>query len=342
MKKRIGIVFAAALSLLLAGCQAEENGVVLGEYKGIELETVKQEVTDADVQAQLDYLVSMYPMYETVTDRDTVENGDTANINYEGKLDGVAFEGGTAENFDLTIGSGSFIEGFEEGLIGVKKGETVDLNLTFPEEYHSAELAGQEVVFTVTVNEIKTARTGFDEEYLEYLGVTDVESVEEYRDMVRKSMEEEFAAAYDYNVRMEVITKLMEVCSTGEPAEEKVEKYKQQNLEGIESEAAYYGVDKETFVADYLGMTMEELEEEAEAGAKETAKQVLVCLAIAEKEGIELTDAQVDEEIEVVYEGWGYASIEEFKENNDMELIRESILIGKVIDFLVENAVVAE
>ena len=116
--------------------------VTLGDYKGLEVVNSTVTITDEDVDSYIEYMLSMSPgELEEVTDRDVVENGDVANIDYVGTKDGVAFDGGTAQGYDLGIGTGSFIPGFEEGLVGVKKGETVDLNLTFPENYHSADLA---------------------------------------------------------------------------------------------------------------------------------------------------------------------------------------------------------
>ena len=172
MKRKIAKVLVAGLiGLQLIGCSNEnkettentqvaenktsmiyfdeidvENSVTLGEYMGVEIVNSATAVSDEEVEAYIEYMMSMYSNLEEVTDREVVENGDVANIDYEGKKDGVAFEGGTAQGYDLAIGSGSFIPGFEEGLVGVKKGETVDLELTFPENYSATELAGAEVV----------------------------------------------------------------------------------------------------------------------------------------------------------------------------------------------------
>ena len=129
--------------------------IKVGEYKGLDVQEDVQEVTDSDIDIQIQTNLSQN-LVEVEDENAEVKNGDVVNIDYEGKKDGVAFDGGTAEGFDLTIGSGSFIDGFEDGLIGAKKGETRDLNLTFPENYQAEELAGQDVVFTVKINAIKT------------------------------------------------------------------------------------------------------------------------------------------------------------------------------------------
>ena len=173
---------AASVSIYFNEINADEY-VTLGDYKGLEVVSNVVTITDADVDAYIEYMLSMSGgALEEVTDRDVVENGDVANIDYIGKKDGVAFDGGTAEGYDLGIGTGTFIPGFEEGLVGVKKGETVDLNLTFPENYSAADLAGAEVVFTVTVNGIyKEVTPEFTDEYVAELGIENISTVEEYR-----------------------------------------------------------------------------------------------------------------------------------------------------------------
>ena len=130
--------------------------VKLGDYKGLEVTLASTDVTDEEVEQQVETNLNNNDKSEELKEG-TVENGDVANIDYEGKLNGKAFDGGTAEGYDLTIGSGSFIDGFEDGLIGKKIGDTVDLNLTFPEDYSSTDLAGKEVVFTVKINSVKRA-----------------------------------------------------------------------------------------------------------------------------------------------------------------------------------------
>ena len=180
MKKRTAYLLILSLILSLTGCggtggsagnaggaaaasQSENSAldtadlsklVTLGQYKNLELSVNSAKVTQEDIDAQIENALSSEAEQVEVTNR-AVKEGDIVNIDYEGKKDGVAFDGGTAQGYDLTIGSGTFIDGFEDGLIGAKIGDTLDLNLTFPENYGAAELAGQDVVFTVKVNSIK-------------------------------------------------------------------------------------------------------------------------------------------------------------------------------------------
>ena len=160
--------------------------VTLGEYKGLEVTLESTEVTDEEIDQQVASNLSASDKLEEVKEG-TVESGDVANIDYEGKLNGEAFEGGTDKGYDLTIGSGTFIDGFEDGLIGKKIGDTVDLNLTFPENYGSTELAGKDVVFTVTINSVKRAPELTDALVAEISD--EYKTVEEYRNSIKEQLE---------------------------------------------------------------------------------------------------------------------------------------------------------
>jgi hypothetical protein len=206
-KKTLGLLAAVLSVAMLAGCGAKDTGngtgtatgagtestalkdmdvdkyVTLGEYKGLEVsvDTVEVDEDEWDTLVNNVYYGNITAENGGITDR-AVETGDTVNIDYEGKKDGVAFDGGTDQGYDLTIGSGQFIAGFEDGLIGVMPGETVDLDLTFPENYGNADLAGQAVVFTVTVNYIQPAQDGeFSDEVISNFGIDGVTNEEELR-----------------------------------------------------------------------------------------------------------------------------------------------------------------
>lgn len=189
-----------------------EKYVTLCDYDGMEVEVAGDfEVSDEDVVNYINSMLSYYPSYED-TDKQTVEEGDFANIDYEGKKDGVAFDGGTAQGYVLEIGSGTFIEGFEEGLIGVNVGDTVDLNLTFPEDYQSADLAGADVVFTVTVNKIvKKAETDYDTLTDEYVSSNlNYESVDALYNDTKSYMESSNDQNRELAEREAVLNKLTE------------------------------------------------------------------------------------------------------------------------------------
>ena len=321
-----------------------EEYVTLGEYKGLEVVSNAVTIGDEDVDSYIEYMLSMSPgELEEVTDRDVVENGDVANIDYVGKKDGVAFDGGTAQGYDLGIGTGSFIPGFEEGLVGVKKGETVDLNLTFPENYHSADLAGAEVVFTVTVNGIyKEMTPEFTDEYVAGLGIENVATVEEYRAYMKSMMQESEDEYALQNIQTQLLNMATENATVSEAPQELVDRFYNININNMNYQAMMYGMDLESFVSAYYGMDAETFETETVAAAEISAKQALVCLKIAADENIVVTDEELEAAAKESYTEYGYADMETFKATVDMKEYRDSLLLNKIVDFLVENATITE
>lgn len=317
--------------------------VVLGDYKNLEVVSNVTAITDEDVDNYIDYMLSMSPELVEVTDRDVVENGDVANIDYVGKKDGVAFDGGTAQGYDLGIGTGAFIPGFEEGLVGAKVGETIDLNLTFPENYGSPELDGADVVFTVTVNKIsKKVTPEFTDEYVAGLEIENVSTVEEYRVYLKNMMEdaeEEYALQ---DVQTQIITMVTENATVTEVPQELIDRFYNVNKNNMSYNAMMYGMDLESFVSAYYGMDAETFETETIAAAEISAKQALVCLAIAKNENLTLTEEDVEKAIEENYANYGYADADTFKKSIDLEEYKDSLLLNKVLDFLVENATITE
>ena len=317
--------------------------VTLGEYKGLTAQGEKAEVTQEMVEESISYVLASDVQKVEITDRDVVQEGDIADISYEGKKDGVAFEGGTAANYHLAIGSGSFIEGFEEGLVGVKVGDTVDLELTFPEGYPSEALAGADVVFTVTVHRILEEQIPeLTDDYVKTLGIEGVTNTEEYRDYARRSIEEANEESFVYDIQLQLISQTVENATVSEPPLELVNHYQAVTRQQMESQAYYSGMDLETFLGAYYGLTMEAFEEEMAAGAVETAKQALVCKRIAETEGIQVTDAELAEHVATIYGDAGVGSVEEFFAHVDREEYRDSLLIEEVLWFLYDNAVITE
>ncbi len=320
-----------------------ENNVTLGDYKGIEVVNSATVVSDEEVDAYIEYMMSMYSNLEEVTDRDVIENGDVANIDYEGKKDGVAFEGGTAQGYDLAIGSGSFIPGFEEGLVGVKKGETVDLELTFPEEYHAADLAGAKVVFTVTVNGIYKEIAGeFNDEFVAGLAIEGVATADEYRAYLKSMMEESYEEQARQDLEVQVITVVTENATVKEIPQGLIDKFYDINISNMTYQASMYGMDLQSFVSAYYGMDEATFEAETVAAAEESAKQAMVCLKIAGQENITISEEEMNAAIEENYTSYGYTSAEEFNSLVDLQEYKDSLLLTKIVNFLVDNAVVTE
>ncbi len=354
MKRFLATVMAAVLTAsVLAGCgsssadeknlsniDVEKYVLSVGEYKGLELTGDQPEITEEYLQSYVDYMLENSKEPVAVTGR-PVQVGDVVNIDYEGKKDGVAFEGGTAQGYDLEIGSGSFIDGFEDGLIGCSVGDTVDLNLTFPEQYPSEELAGQAVVFTVTVNSISELVTPeLTDEFVQTLGV---ENVEQFYQEVRLSLEEGANDTYQKELKTQVTEKLMEICDFSDEVPEGLfTYYKEQIYANFESQAASMGLSLTDFLSLYYGMTQEQFEADIETGAANSARQAMAFVVIAEKEGLMVTDEELNTSIEENYAYFGYESADDFKKNDNPEDYRDYLLTTKVLDFLLENAVVTE
>ncbi len=347
MKKRWIGVFALTMSaVLLCGCGGKKNGsggnssgefqasdyVTLGEYKGLEIDVMPAETYDdeeIDIQTKQFYF-NYVDEQEGITDR-PVELLDMTNIDYEGKKDGVPFEGGTAKGALLLIGSGQFIAGFEDGLVGVMPGETVDLNLKFPEGYDDGELSGKEVVFTVTVNfipEMKDAK-------VETLGIPDVKTVEQLRKYVKDSLDSRAQSEYLSAAGDAVLVRLTEVCTFAELPEELLRENREAYASWLDQMAANYGMDAESYVKMYNL----DYESALDGYAEQYTKEILIVRAIADKEGMNISDEDLDARLESFAKTSGITVDELLVNGLTREEYRESFLYEDVLNYLVENAV---
>lgn len=323
--------------------------VTLGEYTGITLESVKAEVTDQQVEDSLKSSYSANPLMKDVTGR-AVQNGDTVDINFEGKYADTleAFEGGTAENYSLVIGSGSFIDGFEDGLIGVNIGETVDLNLTFPEDYQAENLAGKPVIFTVKVNGIKAAEEEPSDEWVASLGLEDAKNLEEYTAHLKAELETEAEEEYKAALMNEAVQVAVENATVDEIPEQLYNRYYNMVYQSVDSyvqQLSYlYGV--QTTVEEYVSSLMQSngltgtVDDYLSDIINQQSKRSMVVQAIANKENIEASEEEVDELIRTYYEAYyssTYDTFEAYKETLDIEQYRETVLTDKVAQFLVDN-----
>jgi len=336
MKKKMMAVLLAGMMVLAAGCGKEGN-VTVGEYKGLALTSVTQEAVDAELDSMLEYYTELVEV-----DR-AAEDGDTVNINYVGLKDGVAFEGGTDDSeagTDLKLGSNSFIDGFEDGLIGAVAGEKRDLNLTFPEDYGNEELNGQAVVFQVTVNAVKTEVVPeLTDEFIAEKA-PEYPTVEEYVAALREGMNKE--SYYTQITEQLMASSEVEKYNEAAVAERKallIAEY----TSYAEYYGSYYGLDTETAIMYFLGFeSMEAFEEEMGNYAYEVEKNSMIINEIAAKENIEVTDADYDEKVGEMAEYYGYEDVAAFEEANGKDLIMDSILSEKVMDFIIENAVITD
>lgn len=308
----------------------------LAEYKGLEYSKMDTEATDAEIEERVKSFLSNYPA--KITDR-AIKNGDTANIDYVGKKDGVAFDGGTANGFDLTIGSGSFIAGFEEGLIGKKPGETVDLNLTFPKDYHSEELKGAKVVFTVKINYIVgKAPTELTDELVK--ANTDFTTAAEYKADIKAKLEESKKNEAKANTTRELLEKVVTGSAIKSVPKVAEDKYYTQIMEYWKNIAAQYGMELKDLATNQFKLTEEEFEAEVKKQAELSARILVVVRAIAEAEKLEVSEDEYKEALKTYYENSrakDSMDIAAYEQQVGKESLMDVILNDKVGTFLVEN-----
>ena len=311
----------------------------LGAYKGIEISKVDNTVSEEDVEARLNEMVNRNARLTSVEDK-ALENGDTAVIDFEGFENGVAFEGGKGENYNLVIGSNTFIPGFEDQLVGKKAGEEVEVNVTFPETYHAENLAGKPVVFNVKVNDVKVKEVpALDDEFAK--DTTEFETLAELRADVKAKLEEQAKNAADAEMRNALVEKVSANTEVEVP-EAMVQHQIDNMLMELNYQLQYQGLNLEQLL-QMTGRGLDELREERRADAERLVKSSLVLEAIAEKENVEANDADVDAELEKMAAMYNMevGKIKSSLRETDIEDIKGQIKIRKTLDLLVENATIA-
>jgi len=268
--------------------------VTLGKYMGVEVTEIDTQVSDEDVMNEIDRERENNARIVSVEDR-AIENGDTAVIDYEGFSDGVAFDGGKGENHSLEIGSGSFIPGFEEQLIGKNAGDEVEVNVTFPESYHAPELAGKDAVFQVKIHEIKTKEIPeLDDEFAQ--DVSEFDTVDEYMASVREKVQERKNAEAKQTQQEEALEKIVADSQMDIPSE-MIDMQTENMINQYAQQMAQQGISLDQYL-QIAGITLEELGNQVRPEAETHIRQDLVLEAIAQAEDIEITDEDVDAEIE--------------------------------------------
>ena len=261
-RKKTGLLALAMITAIsMAGCGSSDKSayitgitatdyVDLADYSAIPVEAAAPSVSDSYVEMYINYTLSGDASYEEVKDRDTVQSGDTVNIDYTGKIDGETFDGGSAEGYNLQIGSGSFISGFEDGLIGKKAGSTVTLHLKFPDDYTNTDVAGKDVDFDVTINRIETLVTPeLTDDWVAGQNISGVSTVEQYRDYVKEQLLAQEQQSYDADVENQIITYLEDNSSfRQDPPAAMVDRFYTQVEEYYTRYAAQYGMDLATFM----------------------------------------------------------------------------------------------
>lgn len=314
--------------------------VNLGEYKGLEVTKHIYKVDEHEVDEQLEQLRERFAELVTVEERDEVKEGDFVNIDFTGYVDGEPFPGGAGQGYDLEIGSGQFVPGFEEQLVGTKVGSEVEVNVTFPEDYREKSLAGKNAIFKVKINAIKEKRLPeLDDEFAKDVG-EDVETLEELEQNIFERLQQEANNRSESELRGEVLEKAAANAQVDIP-QVLIEREAESLLNEFRQMLAYQGMLLEQYL-EATGQTREELLSQFRPRAEQRVKNALVLEAIAKAEGITVSQEEVDVKIEEYVkdspdpdkarERW-----QSFRDN-----IEHSLLTGKTIDFLVENAKVTE
>ena len=268
----------------------------------------------------------------------TVEDGDTVNIDYVGKLDGEEFDGGSAEGYDLEIGSCTFIDGFEDGIIGMQVGETKDLELTFPEDYHSEELAGKDVVFTVTVNSISRVPELTDEVAD---SVVEGMTAEAYQESVRQDLEDSAKESQKSDAQQKLLQAVYNNATISGYPEENLQYTIKRATDYYEWLASMYGMSLDDYLTNY-GMTQDEFKEQIQPVAEEALGEEMTLLAIAKEENIEVSDEEYQDGLARYAEAQGMDDPSKLEEAYGENYIRNSLLQEKVLNFLYENATIEE
>lgn len=318
---------------LMAGIDVEKC-VTLGDYKGVTVEKTIQSVTDEDVQNEIDNALANYP----VEVDQAAKEGDTVNIDYVGKIDGEEFDGGSDQGADLKLGSGKFSDGFEDGLIGARKGETRTLNLTFPEDY-TQDLAGKAVEFTVTVNAVKEPLSEPTDQWVAD-NIEGYDNIADYKAGIRSEQEESNEQTAENQVRYAAWTQVIDNCTINEYPETLVEVGKKLYEQQVETYAKYAGMELDAYI-ESSGLTQEEYQSNMEEYGKNVAAQALVCQAICDKEGFAIGDDDYQKALQDMLTEYGCTE-DELIQTYGQDNVEQSIMLNRVSNLILENANVTE
>ncbi len=313
--------------------------VELGQYKGIEVEKLEYNVTDEDVESAIKAMQERYARWNTVEDA-VVKEGDLVTLDFSGTVDGEPIEGGSAERYPLEIGSGSFIPGFEEQLIGLKPGDEKEINVTFPEDYGNEDLKGKEAVFKVKIHEVKEKELPeLDDEFAK--DVSEFDTLDEYRASVRERLENQVKQEAKNLMEAQLIARIADATEIDIP-EVMVERQIDNILMDLELSLYYRGMNLQRYL-EAINTSMEDFRAQYRDQAYTRVKNALILEKIAQVENIEATEEDVDKELEELAKQ-RQITLEEAREQyaDNLDDIKNTIQIRKTIDFLMDNAVFVE
>lgn len=313
--------------------------VTLGQYKGVEVEKADASVSAEDVEAELKKVQEQNARLLTVEDRG-VEDGDQTVIDFEGFVDGKGFEGGKAEDYPLTIGSHSFIDTFEEQLIGKKIGEECEVNVTFPTEYHAADLAGKPATFKVTVKEIKVKELPeLNDEFASE--VSEFDTLDEYKKDVEKKLAEKKEIEANSKNEDAVVAKVVEN-ATMEIPDKMIDAQAENMVQDMARRMQSQGLSLDMYLK-YIGMTVEQMKEQARPDAEKRIRTRLVLEAVAKAENIQISDEKVDEEVAKMAEAYKMEveKLKSYMSESDVKQMKEDLAVQQAVDLLVAEAKLA-
>ena len=344
MKKLLLLLMTVCLLLpCLAGCGEKKDEMVLGKYKGLTYANQTFEVSDEDFENLFAQILERYTTYEVLEDRKgtAVKKGDLVNIDFSGVLDGETepFEGGTDKGYILEIGGGRFIAGFEDGLIGVKQGETVKLNLTFPEQYYAA-YAGKKVTFTVTVNNIveKKVREMNDELIVDYSN-GQFKTVDEYKKFASEYIIQAKAQTYMSEVRSKLLDQIVADTKFGKLDSEKLDGYYNDIKNYYANEALANNMSLEQYLAATYNTTVDEFNAQVKGVAEQSMKEEMVLNAIIAAEKIVLTDEQYNTMVKEYMNKYDYTDQAKFEADYNKDKLRQSMLFDLAFKVIMDSAV---
>ncbi len=325
----------AGKDLVYTATVAVKPGVTLGEYKGIEVQKADMTVSDADVEEAIRKELEKDSRLVTVSDR-AAQDGDTVKIDFDGSVDGEAFDGGKGENYPLLLGSGSFIPGFEEQIVGHNTGDAFDVEVTFPEDYHAKELAGKAAVFKTVLHEIQTREVPeFNEDFADDKGF---DSVDAYREDVKKRLADAKAKAAAAANENAVIGKVVENAQIDLP-EPMIETQIEQMIDDYARRMQSQGLQLEQYM-EYTGMTFDKLKEQFRPQAERNLKTRLTLEAVVDAEKIEVSEEAIEDQIKQMAEQYkvDVEKMREFLSDEDKKNISMDLKIQEAVDFLVAEA----
>lgn len=307
----------------------------INNYKGIEVEKKSTEVTEELIDAEIEKIRERNSRMVTVEDR-ACENGDTAVIDFEGFADGVAFEGGKAENYNLKLGSGNFIPGFEEQIVGHKTGEEFSINVKFPEDYQAEELKGKDAEFKIVLHEIKTTELPeVDDEFVK--DVTDKDTLDEWKEELKETVAARLADEADKDVDDQIANKLMELLE-GEIPEAMFENQANEMVREFDMRLRLQGLDMNTYM-QYMGMDPNSLTDMYKDEAEKRVKLRLALETVAVKENIEVSSDDLEEEYKKIAENYKM-EVEQVKASIPEESLTEDIKVEKALNLVKDNAII--